>query len=200
MTFSDKDTFSASANEIPGFPGYRIATDGGVWSCWKKKGFGWPNFGTTSYMGKDWRRLAIFTDQGYKKVNLGSKGRGKRVHRLLAQAFIPRAGSGPMVLHIDGNSLHNCVPQKHCGCGGNLYWGTAKQNSLDALKHGTHQGIRNRGENCGKAKLTAKQVRVIKWALHFGSRQAYLVRVFKVAPETISGISRGKRWRHVVIF
>lgn len=66
--------------------------------------------------------------QGYKHVGLhiNKKNRSFRVHRLVAQTFIPNPNDYPYVNHIDGNRQNNCVS--------NLEWCTPSQNSLHAAK------------------------------------------------------------------
>lgn len=59
------------------------------------------------------------TSNGYLKVLL-SCGKQKRVHRLVAQTFIPNPNNLPQVNHIDGNKLNNAVDS--------LEWCTAQQN------------------------------------------------------------------------
>ena len=52
--------------------------------------------------------------QGYKHVGLTINGKGKscRVHRLVAQAFIPNPENKPYVNHIDGNRSNNNIDRK----------------------------------------------------------------------------------------
>ena len=48
---------------------------------------------------------------GYKQVNLFKNGKRyyKRVHRLVAEAFIPNDNNLPQVNHIDGDKTNNTV-------------------------------------------------------------------------------------------
>ena len=65
------------------------------------------------------------TEKGYESVTLmGVSGKKKyRVHRLVAEVYIPNPNKYPYVLHNDGNKLNNCVS--------NLRWGNDKMNYAD---------------------------------------------------------------------
>lgn len=54
----------------------------------------------------------------------------KRVHKVVAEAFIGPCPDGMEVAHNDGNPKNNNV--------NNLRYATRKDNALDAIKHGTH--------------------------------------------------------------
>ena len=66
---------------------------------------------------------------GYLQVILCKDGKhiNHRIHRLVAQAFIPNPENKPEVNHIDENKENNNVD--------NLEWVTSKENS----NHGTHK-------------------------------------------------------------
>lgn len=70
---------------------------------------------------------------GHLHVSLyGVSGRRytAKVHRLVAEAFLPRSDRDYLVRHLDGNTENNQV--------GNLAWGTQSENGLDSVRHGTH--------------------------------------------------------------
>ena len=97
--------------DIPGFEGRYAATkDGQIWSHWSKS-----------------FRKMYDNGQGYLNVNLSVDGKVKRarVHRLIAEAYIPKpdwwAPGMPLdVGHRDDNPSNNNVD--------NLYWCTRKEN------------------------------------------------------------------------
>lgn len=76
---------------------------------------------------------------GYNRVELYQDGipLRKRVHRLVATAFIPNPDNKPQVNHIDGNKLNNNVD--------NLEWVDNSQNMLHAYQSGLHPRISSRG-------------------------------------------------------
>lgn len=130
--------------EFPELPGYRIGSDGSVWSRWQPGGQGKP-----SKIGSEWRRLNTSIDEaGRPRVCL--KGSQKyRVCRLVLIAFVGDM-PGMEACHIDGNPSNNNLA--------NLRWGTAKENAADRRNHG-----RDRlGESHHNAKLTSEDVATAK--------------------------------------
>ena len=68
--------------------------------------------------------------KGYMKTMLKIKGKWKtvKVHRLVAEAFIPNPKGLPQVNHCDGNKENNRID--------NLEWATNKDNAHHAIEHG----------------------------------------------------------------
>jgi len=94
---------------------------------------------------------------GYRQVSLLREGRThyRKVHHLVAEAFIGPRPPGAQIRHLDGNPGNN-VPA-------NLRWGTAAENSADRVAHGRQV----RGETSPRARLTnanAKLIRQDYWA------------------------------------
>ena len=105
------------------------------------------------------KRKLIKDKDGYLQVNLwvNGKGYGKKVHRLVAETFIPNPEKKLQVNHINGIKTDNRIE--------NLEWVTASENQL----HRTHILKKGIGEN-SSSKLTQEQV---DWI-----RDKYLVYLF----------------------
>lgn len=80
------------------------------------------------FNGKAWFKveehiMKSYSDKdGYQLIRLKKNGCGKtlRVHRLVAQTFLPNQDNLPCVDHIDGNTSNNSV--------WNIRWCTQKEN------------------------------------------------------------------------
>jgi len=113
------------------------------------------------------------------------------VHRLVAGAFIPNIQNKPFVCHKDGIPKNNNID--------NVYWGTSSENAFDAVRHGTHPGLLNKGENGGQAKL--KEVEVIKIKKLYATdnySQYELGRMFNISRSSIEDIICGRTWKHLI--
>lgn len=160
---------------VPGYPGYRVTSDGAVQSRWRRGTRVWSDH---------WAYLSPRVDKkGYLSVVLCNQDGHKsiRIHRLVATAFIPNVNSLPCVRHLDGNPANNRVE--------NLAWGTYADNENDKRKHGTWNA-RN-----GGARLTPEQVQGIRKRCNSGERHKDIADDFGVSRPTITRIANNKTWR-----
>jgi len=122
------------------------------------------------------------TTHGYGQICLGAARVG--VHRLVCN---DRHGPPPTSEHVAAHSCGNghlgCVSPDH------LSWKTVKENSADAVLHGTLR----RGEACWNAKLTASTVRKIR-KLKGVISQRQIAEKLGVSPATVSHIHAGRQW------
>lgn len=124
---------------------------------------------------------------GYIEVKLRikfGKGLSFKVHRLVAQAFIPNPENKPQVDHI------NCIKSDNSKV--NLRWCTNLENqqyaALNGLKH------RPIGEINPKCKLSETDVLEICRLLDLGSKQSDIAAKFNVDRVNISAINTGLAW------
>lgn len=104
----------AEIKQIIGFPNYSVSSDGKVYRNGEA---------VNQYQN----------GRGYYRVFLYLQGERitKRVHRLVAEAFIPNPDRLPVVNHRNGNKLDNRVE--------NLEWVTYKENTRQALESVTRE-------------------------------------------------------------
>ena len=167
----------------PNFPGYRVGSDGSVWTCKKR--------GTAAiwYLSDTWTELRPKRERtGYLRLTLRIEGRAYTcsVHQLVMEAFVGPCPAGLQVRHLDGDKL-NCRLD-------NLAYGTAQENHDDKQRHGTTA----RGERDGNSKLTAEQVREMRRRMSDGESPKLVGPAFGVS-DVLAYLIRNRRiWRHLV--
>jgi predicted XRE-type DNA-binding protein len=127
--------------------------------------------------------------KGYLYLTFRKEGEAKNqtIHRLVANAFLDNPENKRCVNHKDGNKLNNKVS--------NLEWNTHIEN----MQHAYKTGLRNQtGEKNHSTNLKDIEVCQIKDLLN--SKRFYqreIGKFYGVTRATITGIARGKTWKHI---
>lgn len=126
-------------HELPGYesikPGYKIYTDGTIESyiCLKSNGETFYSYIADTPQ----KELRPYNDgKGYFKVALSTQEGtrlSRRVHRLVALAFIPNPENKPQVNHVDADKSKNRVD--------NLEWATNQENHDHKMAHGLNVSL-----------------------------------------------------------
>lgn len=122
--------------------------------------------------------------QGYFRFGATVNGKRKSlyVHQEVAFAFIGPRPEGMVVRHLDGDMINNRAD--------NLAYGTHKENTKDALDHGTFAI----GERSGVAKLTNIQAAEIREKFEQGAAIPDLAKFYGVHVATIRGVVTNKHY------
>lgn len=136
--------------------------------------------------------------KGYSSISTRIGGRnGKcynlRIHRLVAEAFIPNPDVKDQVNHIDGDKLNNHVD--------NLEWNTQFENMQHAFRLGLMDLSKLEINNINSRLISDEDVNFIK--VNFKSRNREfgyraLSRKFKVSKHTIYCIVNNIRYKEVL--
>lgn len=165
---------------VPGYPGYRVGSDGTVWS--RRRGLR-PG----SALGDEWTlRKASPRRDGYLGLQLWPSGKNFYVHRLVLELFV-----GPCPEGMQG--CHFPDPDKNNNHLTNLRWDTSKANNADRFVHGTDPT----GERNPRARLTERDVVEIRRRYAVGETLESLGEEFGVWCTTISAVILRKTWKHV---
>lgn len=156
---------------VPGYDGlYRVSNMGRVQSCHVK--------GSRGRRGPWWDMKTSFGQCGYPLLYFWSPESGRvqaQVHRLVADAFVPRTG-GDCVNHIDGNKQNNDFR--------NLEWVTRAEN----MDHAWRTGL------CKPHKLKAEDIVKIRSC---GGTDTATAKRFGVSQVMVTRIRARKAWKHV---
>lgn len=121
---------------------------------------------------------------GYFQVMLYKGGRGKmnKIHRLVILAFLGQ--SDLQVNHINGIKTDNRLE--------NLEYCTGSEN----IRHAFNTGLKARGENHYKSKLTRACADRIKYG-HQKMKLKYIAEIYGISRQLVSDIRLGKAWKHI---
>jgi hypothetical protein len=160
-------------------PGYRIGTDGSVWSRLKRKGQGRGL--PFKFVYGEWSILKPSNSHnGYLCIKIS--GTRYLIHRLVMQHFIGDCPIDEEVRHKNGVRTDNRLI--------NLLYGTKKQNMEDSKAHGTWPS----GENNGRATITRKDVEDIR-LLAKTRKYTEIAKLYKMTPTNVGRIVRKELWK-----
>ena len=123
-------------------------------------------------------------DYGYVELWKNNKGKKFRIHRLVAEKFIPNTLGKEQVNHIDGDKKNNCVS--------NLEWVTPKENIRHAIENDL-SSIKYGSKNLA-SKLKEEDVRYIRENAGINKSVRELSEIYKVSTTTIYNIINYKKW------
>ena len=162
---------------------------------------GFPDY-DVSNLGRvrSWYASSSAKRRGKPKIlaqTVGSKGRmvisihrdkkifTRRIHRLVAQAFIPNPENRPQVNHLTGLYTDNRQ--------GNLEWATKATD----LEHAMKYGLVPHGIDHALAKITPEIVREIRARCANGEPQPEIAADFGITQSNVSCIYRRVSWKRV---
>jgi hypothetical protein len=166
---------------IQGFPGYRVGSDGTVWTAWKYNGH------QPRKLSEDFRLLKPGHQTfGYPAVGLYRQGKCVRrtVHALVLEAFVGPAPQGMEARHYPDRDPENCRLD-------NLQWATHRTNIGDRVEHGTAP----RGTKNGLAKVTESDVLRIRTLLAARIPPIDIASEYHVSVSTIRAIKNNQNWK-----
>lgn len=128
---------------------------------------------------KGYLRVGITDENGHQK--------SRRVHILVAEAFIGPRPEGLQLNHKDGNKINN-----HWS---NLEYVTASENSTHAVRMGLRHSLR--GVDHKMSKLTEEQVLEIRRRYRQGDDSVALAKEYGIDKSNVWMIATKKTWKHL---
>lgn len=178
---------SVQYRQVVGFPGYRVGSDGSVWTCLERISLGWKK-GWTCQVGTTWKPMRLTTThRGYLAVCLrhNKKVYNRKVHALVMEAFVGPRPPGLCILHGDDDRKNNSLD--------NLVYGTHQKNMADMVARGRSL----KGMKHPRAKMTDQQVRAIVrlrgdgWPMHIIAEKVH------ASISVVRAVTYGLRWSHI---
>lgn len=130
---------------------------------------------------------------GYRIIKLCINGQclNRKIHRMVAEAFIPNPLNLPQVNHIDGNKQNNAVS--------NLEWCTRSANIQHAFATGLMTNEHLRGTKNHSAKVDEATVRDIRHQYDHGLlRYSEILKAYpQVSAGMLKDIINHKTWKNI---
>ena len=121
-----------------------------------------------------------YDKDGYRFVSLSFNGKRKnsRLHRIVAEAFIPNTNNLPQVNHKDGNKNNNCSE--------NLEWCTSQENIVHSLRTGLKK-IHSVNQFSLDGVLIKKWDTITKASIELGIKRKHIERCLFGGSKTCHG-------------
>jgi len=167
--------------DIPNFEGYQVSNLGTVRGTDRYKN---GRNGLRLIRGQKLKQLP--NKKGYLETRLRKNGTHTRlIHKLVTSAFLTKPDNCTQINHINGIKTDNRVS--------NLEWVTQSQNQLHAYKLGLQPS--RAGENNSNAKLTDKDVTLLKQLYNSGKTIVEVSKCMNINVSIIRQIIYGRTWK-----
>lgn len=121
----------------------------------------------------------------FVRIAVGGKYLTRRLHRIVAHAFLGPCPNGKEVNHKDGDKGNNRSS--------NLEYVTGAEN----LEHAVRMGLTPKGRECPQAILNSSQALEIVCLARAGISKSEIGRRFGVSRRTVNCLLSGLSWSHV---
>ena len=162
--------------QLSNYPMYSVTKDGEVYSMVNNAG---------NRRNKPYKLTKCIDRDGYHIIGLHRKT--KKVHRLVAETFMPNPDNLPQVNHIDGVKTNNNVS--------NLKWCTAAENKQHAYTMSITVSLK--GEEHHNSKLTDEQTKELIQMTLDGKSNEEIAGKFGLHSRYVSLIRHQKRQQHI---
>ena len=183
--------------DIEGYEGiYQVSNLGRVRSLDRNV----PNYNAAGYVGTKILRGKILkphkmANNGYMEVHLKRNGQGNhgRIHRLVAEAFIPNPGNLPEINHKDEDKTNNRADNlEWCDGQYNSNYGTRLIRISETMK-GNYYNMRSVQQLSEDGKVIRTYPSVKEAAAQTGANESVIIRICKGKK---GQTAKGYRWRY----
>jgi hypothetical protein len=159
------------------------------WKRYKDTNYEVSDLGNVRSLNTGAVMRASVDERGYPKITAWASNvpSNLRVHRMVAEMFLPNLEGKPVVNHLDGVKTNNCLT--------NLEWATVAENT----QHAYDTGLQGRGEDHHLAKLVEDDVHEIRQLIATGMSATAIGAKFGVTMHAVLHIRDGKAWAHVPV-
>jgi hypothetical protein len=131
-----------------------------------------------------WIWMGKLNQYGYGRINIGGAYQG--THRVSWEVHRGKIPDGLHVLHHC--DIRSCINPDH------LFIGTDADNVRDCIKKGRARHVGMKGEKHHKAKVTAKQVLMIRTSQ---KKPKFFIEKFGLSKSQVSAIRTKRSWSHI---